>query len=142
MKIRPETGADAQELAAQVEHELLASLANTNDQATNTEIVLSARDEDGALIGGLTSSTSYGWLLIKTLWVRKDNRGRGIGRRLVEAAHDAGKKVDCHAAWLDTSNQDARNFYSGLGYEVFGLLENKDGQFPEKHKRWFMKKIL
>jgi len=43
---------------------------------------------------------------------------------------------------LDTSNPTAKHFYSKLGYEVFGKLENLDEQFPSGHCRWFMKKAL
>lgn len=140
MEILTETGPDAQKMAAFVEQKLLSSLAKTNIQSKNANVVLSVRDGAGNLTGGITASASYGWLLIKTLWVEEENRGAGIGRHLVEAMHCAGKKIDCHAVWLDTSSKDAMKFYSGLGYEVFGVLENTDGQIPETHKRWFMKK--
>ncbi len=142
MEVRTETGAEAQQISAQVERELLSALADANQQAENSNIVLSARDDDGELIGGITASTSYGWLLIKTLWVREKHRGTGIGRVLVEKIENAGRQADCHAAWLDTSNLEARSFYTGLGYEVFGTLENAEWQSPPSHKRWFMKKDL
>ncbi|MEM7461374.1 MAG: GNAT family N-acetyltransferase [Pseudomonadota bacterium] len=142
MDIRTETGVEAQQISAQVERELLSALGDANQQAVNSSIVLSARDDSGKLIGGITASTSYGWLLIKTLWVRDEHRGAGIGRLLVEKMQDCGKDADCHAAWLDTSNLDAKYFYARLGYEVFGTLENIEGQFPAGHKRWFMKKNL
>ncbi len=142
MEILKETGPEGSQVSALVEMELLASLAQSSIQAENSDLVISARDGTGNIIAGMTASTSYGWLLIKTLWVREEDRGNGIGRKLVEAAHNAGRKVSCHAAWLDTSSAEARDFYTGLGYEVFGELANAPGQFPEDHKRWFMKRNL
>ncbi|MGI9401691.1 MAG: GNAT family N-acetyltransferase [Rhizobiaceae bacterium] len=142
MDILKETGPEGLQVSAFVAQELLASLAKSSVQAENSDLVISARDGTGNIIGGITASTSYGWLLVKTLWVREENRGGGIGRGLVMAAHDAGRKAGCHAAWLDTSSAEARDFYTGLEYEVFGELANAPGQFPEVHKRWFMKRDL
>ncbi len=129
-------------VAEAVESSLLASLRETLPQSKNTGFVLSARGDDSRLAGGLTASTSYGWILIKTLWVADDRRKQGIGRSLMREAEARGKALGCHAAWLDTSNPDAMRFYERLGYAEFGVLSNKEGQSPETHQRWFMKKNL
>ena len=93
-------------------------------------------------MAGLTASTSYGWLLIKTLWVHEDQRGTGLGRQLVEAAEKKAQDLGCANAWLDTSNPAAHGFYRALGYEAFGVLENDQYTTPTGHRRWFMKKRL
>jgi hypothetical protein len=46
----------------------------------------------------------------------------------------------CHGAWLDTSSQRARNFDAKLGYEIFGTLENREGEKPQGHARSFLYK--
>lgn len=125
-----------------IETELLRSLREDLLQAENTSFVLSARDAEGRLIGGLVASTSYGWLLVKELWVDKAHRGRSLGRSLMARAEEKARSIGCHGAWLDTSNPDARAFYARLGYEAFGYLANAAGQHPETHRRWFMKKAL
>jgi GNAT superfamily N-acetyltransferase len=125
-----------------LESELLDSLSNSLPQAENTSFILSARDPKRKLLGGLSASTSYGWLLVKVLWVDNAYRNLGLGRLLMDRAELKGCEAGCHGAWLDTSNPDAMEFYLRLGYEQFGLLSNIENQKPENHKRWFMKKSL
>lgn len=131
-----------QATAALIESELLASLRSELPQAQNTSLVLAIRDKQHAVIGGLTASTSYGWFLIKCLWVVPDLRGQGLGRALMQDAQARALKMGCHAAWLDTSHPRAMAFYESLGYEVFGKLANEAHHFPPTHCRWFMKKTL
>ena len=71
--------------AAEIESRLLESLHAQQPQAHNSTFSLQADDCDQRIIGGLTAATSYGWLLIKTLWVHPDQRGSGVGRALVQA---------------------------------------------------------
>ena len=130
------------QVANAIETALLASLARSNTQAENDSFVLAHKSESGAVAGGVTGSTSYGWLLIKTLWVDEMHRGGGLGRQLVFAAEDRGREIGCHSAWLDTSSEAAHSFYSHLGYSDFGVLANEPDQPPTDHCRWFMKKAL
>lgn len=125
-----------------IEEKLLSALAKVNAQTNNASIVLTANNDDGELLGGITGATSYGWLLIKMLWVSEDKRRSGIGKQLVSSVENEGRALKCHSAWLDTSNAKARNFYLRLGYEDFGVLENGPNQVPSDHCRWFMKKAL
>jgi len=129
-------------LAELLESQLLISLRNDLQQSLNTDFTLSAKSTEGEVIGGLVASTSYSWLLVKVVWVAECQRGGGIGRSLMNAAEAKAKELDCHSVWLDTSNPSAKHFYSRLGYEIFGKLENSEEQFPAIHCRWFMKKAL
>ncbi len=133
---------DTKEVGHQLESKLLTSLRNSLPQAENTSFVLAARDPTSRLIGGLTASTSYGWILIKVLWVDAEYRRHGIGRALMTRAHQKAIDTGCHGAWLETSNPKAMQFYRRLGYETFGMLSNSEHQPPEEHCRWFMKKML
>ncbi len=132
----------AASVADEIERKLLIALAGINVQSVNTTIIIEAKAENGALAGGVAASTSYGWLLVKTLWVHEDHRGSGLGRQLMAAAEAEGLASGCHSAWLDTSNSDAREFYLKLGYSDFGILMNGRGRAPEGHARWFMKRDL
>jgi GNAT superfamily N-acetyltransferase len=132
----------ASNAAAKIETELLKSLQESNEQSVNAQFTLTVRNDKGDLIGGLSASTSYGWLLIKTLWVHKNHQRQGFGKRLMQNAETKGQEMGCHGAWLDTSHALARNFYSELGYSVFGELSNSENQFPPGHQRWFMRKYF
>jgi predicted N-acetyltransferase YhbS len=96
----------------------------------------------GDLIGGLVGSTSYGWLLVKMLWVAEGERGRGQGTRLMAQAEAAARLRGCHGAWLDTSSARAERFYARLGYAPFGALRNEVGEHPQGHRRAFLAKRL
>ena len=125
-------------VADEIESQLLASLRRDSAQASNTQFGIIARHKDGMLLGGLIASTSYGWLLIKLLWITKSARGRGLATRLMEIAETTALSRGCHGAWLDTSSVRANAFYRKLGYRPFGKLENRRGEQPEKHRRYFL----
>lgn len=129
-------------ISQHIDAELTKALQGALPQAENISFALSARDAEGMLVGGVAASTSYGWMLVKLLWVGEAHRGRGVGRDLMEQAEQRGRQIGCHGAWLDTSNPDAMRFYAQLGYAPFGELANASGQHPETHRRWFMKKMF
>jgi len=79
---------------------------------------------------------SWGWLFVEALWVGEALRGRGIGRALMAGAEDFARAKDCHSAWLDTFQ--AVGFYTRLGYERFGVLED----YPPGQSRHFLRKRL
>lgn len=128
------------ELGAFIEARLLQTLRAELPQANNTGFVLAGQDAGGQVVAGLVGSTSYGWLLVKCLWVSDVHRRRGIGRRLMQMAQDHASELGCHGAWLDTSHPQAHAFYVRLGYEVFGELANQAQQVTPHHRRWFMRK--
>jgi len=126
-------------VAIDIETALLADLQQSAPQGRNETITLSVNATDGRLVAGLVGSTSYGWLLIKMLWVADELRRQGYGRALVLNAFNHAKSLGCHSAWLDTSNRDAMQFYRALEFTVFGIIENSGSQEPAGHQRWFLK---
>jgi len=126
-------------VAIDIETALLADLQQGAPQGRNETITLSVDATDGQLVAGLVGSTSYGWLLIKMLWVADELRRQGYGRALVLNAFNHAKSLGCHSAWLDTSNRDAMQFYRALEFTVFGIIENSGSQEPAGHQRWFLK---
>jgi GNAT superfamily N-acetyltransferase len=99
------------------------------------EIAVLARHER-ELIGGLTGHTHWNWLFVNWLWVAKDFRQGGIGRKLMAAAHAEARTRGCQHVHLDTFDFQALPFYESLGYTVFGKLED----FPAGHTRFFLQK--
>lgn len=128
--------------SAAIEAALLADLRQRSPQGHNETIALAMKAPDGSLIAGLNGSTSYGWLLVKVLWVAPDQRRRGYGRALIAEAFRKAKALECQSAWLDTSDCEARQFYERLGFSVFGALQNSGSQVPPGHQRWFMNTVI
>ena len=130
------------DVTKEIEENLLDSLARLNHQSTNSTIVLTRRDPAGALLAGVSGSTSYGWFLVKLMWVHEDLRRTGVGKVLMLEAEERARALGCHGVWLDTSNREAREFYIRLGYSEFGSLSNAPENEPVDHRRRFMKKSL
>ena len=95
-----------------------------------------SRDASGDLQAGIMGSISWGWLFVEAVWVSDALRGRGVGRALMEQAERHALEAGCHGVWLDTFQ--ARDFYLGLGYEAFGVLDD----YPPGQQRTFMRKAL
>ncbi len=126
----------------ELELNLLHSLKNLQTQSENKSLTLSVKDTEGTLVAGVSGSSSYGWLLVKLLWVSDSYQRQGLGTKLMQLIEEKAKTFGCHGAWLDTSNAKAMEFYKTLGYESFGQLSNTATQFPPEHHRWFMKKLF
>ena len=67
-----------------------------------------------------TMSGADDWAEITEMFVRSQLRGRGIGRALVEAALDHGRRRGCREFHLlvDPSNETGQAFYAKLGFQV------------------------
>lgn len=102
------------------------------------EIVLTARDGSGRLIGGLYGNTAWRWLFVDLLWVDEPHRRQGIGRRLLRSAEAAARTRGCTRAYLDTISFQARPFYEREGYVVFGEQDD----YPPGHRRFYLAKAL
>jgi GNAT superfamily N-acetyltransferase len=127
-------------IAEEVEARLLEALRQNVPPSDGRPLTLLARGARGAVVGGLIGATSYGWLLVKMLWVSEEWRSQGIGARLMEEAEAIARSRNCHGAWLDTSSARAERFYARLGYEPFGILVNRPGENPQGHHRAFLAK--
>jgi hypothetical protein len=76
----------------------------------------------GETLGGVMGAIWGGWLQVGFLWV----------------AEAYARERGCHSVLLDTHSFQARPFYEGRGYEVFGTLDD----FPKGHKKFFLRKKL
>lgn len=128
-------------IAHAIDRRLVEALRQNVPPNDAQPLSLVARRE-GDLIGGLVGSTSYGWLLVKMLWVAEGERGHGLGARLMAQAEAVAGSRGCHGAWLDTSSARAERFYARLGYVPFGALRNAAGEHPQGHRRAFLAKRL
>jgi GNAT superfamily N-acetyltransferase len=125
-----------------LEMALLEDLQATAPQGINSKVALALRTDDGACIAGIYGATSYGWLRVNLIWVDRRHRREGHAKRLMQQAFDLAIDRGCHAAWLETSNSDARDFYRSIGFADFAKLENGADGVPPAHARWFLKARL
>ncbi len=96
------------------------------------------RDPAGCIHGGLLGYTHWGWLHVQTLWLAEEDRGRGEGRHLLEAAEMIARRRGCHHSRLSTYSFQARGFYERLGYTVYGQLAD----YPPGYTSYAMAKDL
>lgn len=96
-------------------------------------------DESGAVIAGCIAEVNH-WnaLHIDALWVSEEYQRRGLGSSLLREVEALAAESGCTVSHLSTFDFQAKDFYIGHGYEVFGALEN----CPEGHCRYYLKKIL
>ena len=104
--------------------ERIARLVNT------VSISLTARTEEGLLVGVLYGLTDYAyWLYITDLGVDRDYTRQGIGKRLMKTAHQlAGGEKDI-AVYL-IANENAVPFYEKLG------MKRADDVMQYNHIEW------
>jgi ribosomal protein S18 acetylase RimI-like enzyme len=94
--------------------------------------------QSGETVAGLVGFTWGGWLEVRFVWVRPDQRGRRLGRRLVETAEAEARARGCRHAWLDSYTFQAPGMYEKLGYRVFGRLQG----YPDRADRVFLTREL
>ena len=101
-------------------------------------LTLAARDDSGAIVGGLVGETGWRWLHIDLLWVDEQHRRHGVGRALLRTAEMEALRRGCAHVYLDTMDYQARPFYENEGYGVFGVQDD----YPPGHRRYFLKKTI
>jgi len=116
-------------IAATIEDRLIEALRQNVPPNDGEPLVLLAC-QGTAIVGGLVGANSYGWLLVRMLWVEKEMRCKGLGTCPMTKAEALARLRGCHGAWLDTSSVDTERFYVRLGYTLFWVLQNLGGELP------------
>jgi ribosomal protein S18 acetylase RimI-like enzyme len=89
-------------------------------------VMLVAVDESGLVVGFVAARPPEGELFL--LFVHPEAAGRGIGRRLLDAGHDALRDAGCREAFLYTHEQNERALavYRAAGYRPDGTIRESD----------------
>ena len=101
-------------------------------------VAVFARDERGAVVGGIVARINWNWLDVSLVWVSEPLRHTGLGTRLLAEIERVAVARGCTHAHLDTFSYQARPFYERQGYRVFATLDD----YPSGQKRFFMQKAL
>jgi GNAT superfamily N-acetyltransferase len=101
-------------------------------------LVISIRDEERSIVGGLVGATYLGWLQVQAIWMSDSLRGRGYGRALMHEAEAEARRRECPRVFLETLSFQALPFYEKLGYTVFSRLDD----FPPGGARYALTKSL
>jgi ribosomal protein S18 acetylase RimI-like enzyme len=116
-------------------------IAYNTEKAGNPEyraLVLSARDANGRLVGGLCGQLYWNALYIELLWVEDGARRGGAGRRLMLEAERLARRARKELIYLNTYSFQAPGFYRRLGFRSFGRIRG----YPRGESRIFFVKKL
>ncbi len=86
-------------------------------------------EENGVCLGGINAFRLDTLLMIDRLWVAGEQRGKGLGCRLLKAVEEEGKRQGALRAELNTFGFQAPGFYEKMGYRQIGALEPAVGEW-------------
>ncbi|WP_042439199.1 GNAT family N-acetyltransferase [Clostridium amazonitimonense] len=99
---------------------------------------ISEIDEDKELLGGIVCTIVGQWLEIDFLWIKDEQRGKGLGKKLLHEAEKIGIENKCNMAFLTTMNFQAEPFYLKHGYKTVYVQKG----YPITNEKYFMEKEL
>jgi GNAT superfamily N-acetyltransferase len=101
-------------------------------------LLVTVRDDDGKVTGGLLGAIYLGWLSIQVVWLDEALRGQGYGQRLMALAEAEAVRRGCPRVFVETLSFQALPFYEKCGYTVFSRLAD----FPPGGARYALTKQL
>jgi len=102
------------------------------------DINLYLKDESGKAVGGLFCETWLYGLYLDVFWIADEYRHKGYGRIMITEAERLGKELGCTFAHTSTFTYQSPEFYTNMGYEIFGVND----EYPDGIKQIFLKKKL
>jgi ribosomal protein S18 acetylase RimI-like enzyme len=96
------------------------------------------RNENDRIVGGVQGNLWGRSTHIDALWVDEKYRGQDYGSELMKTLEDYVAEHGYPLVYLETASFQALPFYQGLGYEVFGQLD----EISRGHTLYFLKKNL
>lgn len=83
--------------------------------------------DNGKIVGTISGKHESGVIYVGTLIVAASERGKGIGRLLMQKAEEFGRREKAHKVYITTGKDwKASRFYESLGYK-------KEADLPDHH---------
>lgn len=101
-------------------------------------LAVQVKNEAGDVIAGAAARSFGDWLLLDTLWVSDELRGKSIGSDILSRIEAAGVSRGCSKCLLDTLNFQAMPFYKRHGYKIQWVQQG----YPQSGCKYFMVKAL
>ncbi|MFF8384004.1 GNAT family N-acetyltransferase [Streptomyces kanasensis] len=131
--MRLSVGGEDKELSDLLDRALTEFNARATGVTDEGELSVRATDDTGAVVGGVTGWTWGTGCEIHMLWVRDDQRGTGLGTRLVRAAEAEARRRGCRHVAVSSYTFQAPDFYRKLGYTETGRTPGVPGGHEDVH---------
>lgn len=119
---------------------LLQELVEKTGRTTrNARTISFAFEEGGEYAGGILAKTIFESCYIDLLAVKKEFRGKGIARHLLEELDNHLRAMGIHTVYLNTQDYQAKGFYLKMGYTLAGQME--DVPFAGTTRYYFVKRL-
>lgn len=115
-----------------------AHVPNLEEVADEVRFVVLAKDDAGALQGGIRAVCYWNTLHIELVWLDESARGSGIGATLMAEAEAYAKVHNCEKALVETTSWQAKPFYERLGYTLMATLPDR----PKGYASHYLSKSL
>ncbi len=96
------------------------------------------RDDAGNVAAGLFGWTWGGTCEVNKFWLAPEQRRRGLGRRMMQAAEREARRRGCTQMVLSTHSFQAPDFYRSLGFEMTATVAD----YPKGYAHHAMRKAL
>jgi GNAT superfamily N-acetyltransferase len=125
-------GGDA-DLRDRLDKEIYDFNAAATGHNDGRELSIAVPGDDGELRAGLTGWTWGRCGYVELLWVRDDQRGNGLGARLLAAAEAEIQRRGCDRVALSTHSFQAPGFYARFGYTECGRTPGNPHGYDQIH---------
>jgi len=114
---------------------------------SNNPIIVA--EENGVIVGWAALSKydtkqAYSKTVELSLYVKKENQGRGVGKKLMERILEEGKEAGVHVVLsrITDGNKTSINLHEKFGFRYVGILEEVGFKFGRYLDVYIMEKIL